>query len=518
MEHTSHRWPPPGSPEELAAFARLQDRLPEQFRRIFSDDRAPRTVVVIPSLSLDPDELKKIPGVMHYEERMLCLLMLLRLPRTRLVYVTSTEVSPAIIDYYLHLLPGVPSAHARARLNLFDCGDPSVRPLTAKILDQPDMVERIAQAIPDRAAAHLTCFASTPLERTLAVRLGIPVYASDPELAYLGSKTGGRRLLRQVGVPIPDGFEGLRDEHDLVTALVDMRGRNPALRRAVVKLNEGFSGEGNALFDYALAPETSSGLRQWVRRALPSILHFEATGESWERYRDKLATMGGIAEEFLEAPERRSPSVQCRINPLGEIELVSSHDQVLGGPNDQVFVGCRFPAEPWYLAEITDMARAVARAMASHDVLGRFGVDFVSVPAEGGWASYAIEVNLRKGGTTLPFLMLQFLTGGSYRADDGLYELPLGGHRYYYASDNVQESAYRGLTPTDLIDFMVYEGLHFDAATQQGVVFHLMGALPDVGKLGVVAIADRPEAAERAFDRVVETLDKAVGYQPGAGS
>jgi len=111
----------PGSSEEIAAFHRLQARLPELFRRVTTDRHTPQTVVAIPSLSLDPEELAKVTGVHHYEERMLYMLMLLRRPRTRLVYVTSQQIDPIIIDYFLHLLTGIPSSHARERLTLLYC-------------------------------------------------------------------------------------------------------------------------------------------------------------------------------------------------------------------------------------------------------------------------------------------------------------------------------------------------------------------------------------------------------------
>ena len=52
-------------------------------------------------------------------------------------------------------------------------------------------------------------------------------------------------------------------------------------------------------------------------------------------------------------------------------------------------------------------------------MIGRFAVDFVTVQDDGGsWTAYAIELNLRKGGTTHPFLTLQFLTDGQYDGDD----------------------------------------------------------------------------------------------------
>ena len=55
------------------------------------------------------------------------------------------------------------------------------------------------------------------------------------------------------------------------------------------------------------------------------------------------------------------------------------------------------------------------RAPCPGGVIGQFALDFVVVQDTGGdWLPYAIEVNLRKGGTTHPFLTLQFyLTAGT---------------------------------------------------------------------------------------------------------
>lgn len=498
--------PRPGSPEELAAFATIQDRLAPMYRSVFSDDQAPRTVVVIPSLSLDPIELRKIRGVRHYEERMLCLLMLLRLPNTNVIYVTSQPIHPSIIDYYLHLLPGVPGRHARNRLTLLDCDDGSADPLTQKILNRPRLLTRILDAIPDKRAAHITCFNGTHMERSLAVRLGIPLYACDPALNHLGDKSHGRDLFGRVGVDYPAGAEHLRDEDDVVSALAELRGRDPGLRRSVVKLNESFSGEGNAVFDYRDAPNGSS-LKPWIKRSVFERLRFEAEGESWEPYMAKYREMGGIVEEYIEG-EKASPSVQCRIDPAGGHQIVSSHDQVLGGRTGQVFLGCTFPAHPDYRNQIHDAADRVATELADAGVIGRFSVDFVSVRQAEGWKHYALEVNLRKGGTTLPYLMLKFLTGGVYDPDTGIYTTPTGQARYYHASDNVERDRYRGLTPDDLMDITVQNELHFRSHRQQGVVFHLIGALSEFGKLGVVGIGHSPERASQLYRETVEVLDR----------
>src|ERR687894_1260358 len=345
--------PEPGSEEELGRFARLQERLEPLSRRLAADQRAPQTVVVVPSLSLDAEELAKISGVHHYEERLLCMLMLLRMPRPHLVFVTSQPIPAPIIDYFLHLLPGVPLRHARRRLTLLNCHDASDVPLTKKILERPRLIERIRAAIADPGAAHMSCFNSTALERSLAVRLDIPLYGNDPELNYLGTKSGSREVFREAGVPLPDGFEHLRDEQDIVEAVVELKRRNPGLRRVAVKLDEGFSGEGNAVFPYDGAPE-GRDLARWVRDELPRRIRFEAEGETWERYGRKFEEMGGIVECWLEGEEVRSPSVQCRINPLGESTIVSTHDQVLGGPSGQIFLGSSFPADAEYSRDIKE--------------------------------------------------------------------------------------------------------------------------------------------------------------------
>lgn len=502
-------FPAPGSAEERQYFAEIQSRMKAVFEGVFSEPRAERTVVVVPSLSMDVEELAKISGVHHYEERMLCMLMLLRLPRGRLVYVTSQQISSPIVDYYLHLLPGIPHRHALRRLTLLNCHDSSGTPLTQKILDRPRLIERIRSAIPDSRTAHMACFNSTPLERTLAVRLGIPLYACDPALGYLGTKSGGREVFREAEVRVPDGFEDLRDEREISDALVEVRRRNPDLRRAVVKLNEGFSGEGNAVFPYDGAPEEGGELEQWVSAELPRRLRFEAPQESWERFRHKFGEMGGIVEAFVEGGEEvRSPSVQCRIDPLGRIKVISSHDQVLGGPSGQVFLGCSFPADAAYCQEIQEAGRRVAEVLKRRGALGRFGVDFISVRRGERWDHYAIEINLRKGGTTHPYMILQFLTDGSYDPEAGTYCTPTGQPCYYFASDNLQSPAYKGLTPDDLIDIAVDHGLHFDGATQQGVVFHLIGALSEYGKLGAVCIGESHEGARDLYREAVSVLDR----------
>lgn len=503
----------PGSPEELERFARLQESLGPLFARTFPDPQQPRTVVVVPSLTFDWDVIQKIAGLPHYEERLLCILMLLRLPRTRIVYVSSQPIAPSIIDYYLQLLRGVPSGHARERLTLLSCYDPGQAPLTEKILERPRLLERIRRAIIDPSDAHLSCFNVTPTERTLAVRLGIPVYGCDPALADLGSKSGSREVFRESNVQLPAGAERLRDARDMAEALCELRRGQPGLKRAAVKLEEGTSGEGNAVFSFEGCPQGSE-LLGWVERELPLRLACESAGQNWESYSAKFADMGGIVESWIVGDDRRSPSYQGRVDPLGGVECISTHDQILGGPSGQIFQGCSFPADEAYRLDIQEAGLRVGERLRERGAIGRYGVDFVSVRKGDKWEHYAIEVNLRKGGTTHTFRTLQFLTNGSYDYETGLFRLPDGRARFYHATDNLKHPSYRRLTPDDLIDVSVENNIHFHGAQQCGSVFHMIGAVSGWGKLGVVSVGEDREDARRRYNSTVEILDRCSSAEP----
>ncbi|TAG98301.1 MAG: carboxylate-amine ligase [Sphingobacteriales bacterium] len=509
MQFHSSAFPfPAGSQEELATFKRLQANFAPQFEAVFPQHHAEKTVVVVPSLTLDQEILSKVKGHVYYEERLLCLMLLLRMPNTRLVYITSMPVDPVIIDYYLHLLPGITSYHARQRLTLLSCYDASPRSLTEKIIERPRLLHRIRQCIPENHTAHLACFNVTPLERTLAVQLGIPVYGTDPDLCHLGSKSRSREIFRECGIPVPDGMENLRDEQDVIQALAALKRRNPDLQKAVIKMDEGFSGEGNAIFSFQQSPVISN-LESWIRSSIHT-LRCVADDLKYEQFMEKFTSMKGIVEAFLDGTVKTSPSVQCRINPLGRVDVLSTHDQALGGESGQVFLGARFPATDAYCKDIGVMGQTIAHRLADLGALGRFSIDFLSIKEQDTWKHYAIEINLRKGGTTHPYLMLQFLTDGEYNASTGRYDMPNGQTRCYYATDNLKSERYRGLTPHDLIEIAICNDLHYDSATQEGVMFHLIGALSQYGKLGVVCIGKDGETVDRIYDRTVRVLEESV--------
>ena len=131
---------------------------------------------------MTPDATQSGADLQALEERMLFLLLLLRKPRMRVIYVTGRPVPESVVEYYLGLLPGVIPRQARARLHMVATHDGSARPLTQKLLERPRVLAEIRALIPDPTRSHIVPYTTTVLERDLALTLGIPLYGADPVL------------------------------------------------------------------------------------------------------------------------------------------------------------------------------------------------------------------------------------------------------------------------------------------------------------------------------------------------
>jgi len=491
----------------ITKFDALQAKLASLWTSIQHFNSDPQTIVVVPSISLDAG----ISGVRQQalEERFLFLLLLLRQPRARLIYVTSQAIHPDVVDYYLDLLPGVFAGHAKKRLFLVSPLDGSPQPLTEKLLERPRLIEHIRSLIVDSNRAHLVPYNTTERERELAVELGIPMYGADPRHFHLGTKSGARKVFGEEQVSYPIGVEDLHTPDDMAAAIAGMRKQKPLIKRVVAKLNEGVSGAGNANIDLSGVPPPGDASERAALLERIKAMAFESSQMTYEHYVSKLEEFGGIVEELITGREFRSPSAQLRVTPLGQVEPLSTHDQMLGGPSGQAYLGCKFPASPDYSVAIMREAMKVGRRLAKEGVIGRFALDFVTVLNDRNeWEAYAIEINLRKGGTTHPFLTLQFLTDGGYDSETGVFKTPRGESKCFVASDHVKSPFYRAFTHTDLFDIVARHGLHFDQSRQKGIVLHMVNGVGELGDLGLTAVGNTREEAEALYEKTVKVLDE----------
>jgi PGM1 C-terminal domain len=334
-------------------------------------------------------------------------------------------------------------------------------------------------------------------------------------LSYWGSKSGSRQIFAECQIPHPDGSYTVSNTKELLAELANLWERQPHLNKIVIKLNEGFSGEGNAVLNLKpikqFAPAKSD--REATLKALEEELKnlsFQGSEETWANFSRRIPELGAIVEAFIEGEIKRSPSVQGYIQPSGEVSILSTHDQILGGADNQIYLGCYFPAESAYRLKLQEFGLKVGQALAAKGAIERYGVDFMAVqhPETKEWELEAIEINLRKGGTTHPFMTLKLLTNGKYDNATGLFLSQDKQPKYYISSDNLQKESYRGLLPNDLMDIVAQERLHFDNSTRTGSVFHLMGALSEFGKLGLTSIGDSREEAQAIYSHVEEVLDR----------
>ena len=131
----------------------------------------------------------------------------------------------------------------------------------------------------------------------------------------------------------------------------------------VLKHDDSGAGDGNRVIDL----RTPGALRSTLE-ALPA----------W--YLDDLAA-GGVVEELVSGDRFSTPSVQIDVVPGGRVVVLATHEQVMGGANGQVYMGCRFPADPPYAAELARHGLAVGERLAERGVsIDELDTEIASAP------------------------------------------------------------------------------------------------------------------------------------------
>ena len=294
-------------------------------------------------------------------------------------------------------------------------------------------------------------------------------------------------------MPTAIGREDVRSVDDVRRAVAAIREQRPGAVGVVVKLDDSGAGDGNVVID----------LRQ------PGGLHAAVT-ELPEWFLSDLAA-GGVVEGVTGSAVA-SPSVQIDLLPDGSAQVLATHEQVLGGGNGQTYMGCRFPADPAYAAQLAIYGEAVGSVLGRHGARGRVSIDFVAAKQAGGrWHLHALETNLRKGGTTHPYAVLRNLVPGRYDPVAGSWLATSDGSARCYAStDNLVDPSWVGLPPSVAIDAVAAAGLQFDAGRGVGVVLHMLSGLGIDGRLGLTAIGSDPAHAADQYREAAEAIGRAA--------
>jgi hypothetical protein len=452
----------------------------------------PHTIVVLPSYSVSPSLLARygprIPALEH--RQLLTMLTLPLVPESEIVFVTSASPTDRVLEYYLSFVPANRRDDTRARIRIVEVPDPSPRSISSKLLDRPDLMAGI-RAMTRGRLAYIEPWNVTRLEMDVAHRLDLPLNGTPPALWPLGFKSSGRRLMRNAGVPLPLGREDVRCVADVLAAAEAIRRQRPDADGVVIKLDNSGTGEGNRVIRFASAP-TAALLLAAVESLEPSYLADLAAG--------------GVVEELVTGHPLASPSVQVDIAPDRHVEVISTHEQLLGGPSGHEYLGCQFPANPAYGVELTAYGESVGKLLAQLGAVGRFCVDFIAAPSSSGWQVDGLEINLRKSGTSHPFSLLNSLVPGRYDAATGTWSAADGSERCYRSTDSLGDPAWRGRSADDVIDAVRSAGLEFDDRSGTGAVLHSFVGLDIDGRIGLTTIGRTAGEAERLHQATVAAI------------
>ena len=169
--------------------------------------RGTNTIVVIPSIDLDGDELKRIcPNIEFYEERQLYHLLLLSDPSFRVVFLSTHPICEDIVRYYLTLdnCSCDELRERRQRLFLLTPGDwensqssssSSASSLSKRVVNHDKLISTIREIV-DRISggmnpsAGLNVFCGSDTADKLASKLKLRLLEAGGEQLYYGSKQG----------------------------------------------------------------------------------------------------------------------------------------------------------------------------------------------------------------------------------------------------------------------------------------------------------------------------------------
>jgi hypothetical protein len=476
-------------------FHEIQRRLADAMSANTPASGVDHVLIALPSFSVGESLLShyvdRIPGLEH--RYLLAVLMLHRIPTCDFVFVSCRAPEQEVVDYYLSLLPAAQRDAARRRLHILEVPDPSGRAVAAKLLDRPDLMEQVRSLVAGRTAV-IEPWNVQADEVALAEALDVPVNGTSPALWPRAFKSAGRRLFREANVPVPTGREDVRSLDEVAAAVDAIRRESPAVAGVVVKLDDSGAGDGNVVIDLR-EPDA-------LARALAAMPEWYVTD----------LAAGGVVEQLITGQVVTSPSVQVDMLPDGSVRVLATHEQVLGGATGQVYMGCRFPADPAYAPELARHGRAVGQLLAHHGARGRAGIDFMAAKgADARWDLFALEINLRKGGTTHPYAVLRNLVPGRYDDELGQWIADADSSpRAYWSTDNLVDPAWHGMPPSAVIDAVAAAGLPFDIERGTGVVLHMLSGLAIDGRLGLTAIGHDDAHAGALYEAAATAIGEAV--------
>lgn len=453
-----------------------------------------KSKIVIYSIEYSEELLIDLPYTRYFDERSLCHLETLRQPDIRVILITSKPIDTDIFDYHFQELYQMNVNQERsARERLLLLSPQSQRPVSlAKLVMEDRAILKILESEINKAdVIELINFSSSSQIDLLGQNLNITVEEGPEFLSqYWGSKAGSKEAFLKSNVPTPRGTTKVfKSLDEIKNAAIKMATAHSPSESVVIKLNEGgwAGGLGSAIISCRKLLQTNA-LSQSLERIL----------QPWESFVQEILQGGAIVEEYVVGAVC-SPSGQGYIDERGEVEVTSTHDQIL---DKGKYVGCSYPAPTQHLSQIYEAVRKVGKTLSDHGVRGTFGIDFIGFDKG---KLLAVEINLRKVGNSHVFSYVKSIIANEI-GSDGLLKnknnLPI-----YYVNQWVYKpslSKNKKMEPKTAIERLRRKGLFYNYKTQTKTIFHLLGTLNSSGFVEATSIENsREKALELA--RLVQT-------------
>tara|TARA_B100000925_G_scaffold289712_1_gene273221 strand:+ start:1858 stop:3381 length:1524 start_codon:yes stop_codon:yes gene_type:complete len=459
--------------------------------------------IIAPSMSFDRKLLQGIEGIEHYELRSFWEILRVKRKNTYVTFVSSEDVSEVLFNHFVEVFNL--SSEEISRVSFVKC--PRVKgelSLSKNLLMNQSCILDIKESLQTNNVI-LEAFVRTEDERLLAKALGVPTWHNHPQMDYFHTKSGNRFIVGD-DAQMPVGFSDLYSRESVIKALIKLRNKS-VCDSFMVKLNYGVSGQGN--MKVTIDKESWDSLSDLDKKlaAEKSFINGDLFNKSLslESFEQRIIEEGVVVEEFVKGRIIDSPSAQVMVTPE-RVELISTHKQILDS-HGQKFIGGEYPCAHSYRSEVSEVAIQIGKKLKNLNVFGVTSIDYLISESNGEMKCFVIELNLRKGGTTHPFMLSNFAlqNEGSFR-EGGLIDKNNVSYSYR-SNDNFYPCKEFVSDTSDIINRAKRASILFSRKKSKGVIFHLLNGFSDSGKVGYTVIA--PSKVE--VENYESTLNQVLG-------